>query len=432
MAKVKSSGLRNYVGRLGGSVYYMLKGQNIAREKAPEVSNPRTATQMRQRMQWGNIVGMYKCLQPYLAKKSFQNKPATWSDYNAFMSANLGSTPVYLTKDMVQNGHSLLAPYKVTEGSLPSIGLAFNAGGIGFLSDIDATSLTLGEDETIGALSEVIINDNTGWQEGDQLGFIIMMNGRTYRPYVYAFELILDKSDTRLVTEVFDIDDYPFFKSENKLGFTYEKLYNPTQGLAVACALIHSRTVSGKTSVSTQSLVLNADAMTEYNKATTEEAFNNARESYGIPTEVWLDAGYQGESGGTPSALTLKNIVAVWYNDKISEQGGNTSRFNIQPGGRNGLGVAGADTTDSTTKATCYLNQPLVEGDEYCLVFLPQGDEENFVNSQTVEAPTGKSITFEYARAGAQQITYKAGRYVICHSDAYEPDKIVVEMNVTA
>lgn len=308
MAKVKSSGLRNYVGRLGGSVYYILKGQNIAREKAPEVSNPRTATQMRQRMQWANLVAMYKCLQPYLGKKSFQNKLATWSDYNAFMSANLGATPVYLTKDMVQDGHALLAPYKVTEGSLPTIGLAYNADGIGFLSDIDATSYTLGEDESVGALSEAIINDNTGWQEGDQLGIIIMMNGRTYRPYVYAFELILDKSDTRTITEVWNLDEFPFFKTENKLGFTYENLYNPTQGLAIACAFIHSRTISGKTSVSTQSLVLNPDAMTEYRDATTEEAFNNARESYGIPTEVWLDAGYQGESG-EPAALALVSIA---------------------------------------------------------------------------------------------------------------------------
>lgn len=308
MAKVKSSGLRNYVGRLGGSVYYMLKGQNIAREKAPEVSNPRTATQMRQRMQWANLVAMYKCLQPYLGKKAFQEKPATWSDYNAFMSANLGSTPVYLTKDMVQNGHAILAPYKVTEGSLPTIGLAYNKDGIGFLSDIDASSYTLGEDESVAALSNAIIGDNTGWQEGDQLGIIIMMNGRTYRPYVYAFELILDKSDTRSITEVWNIDDFPLFKSEDKLGFSYENLSNPTQGLAVACAFIHSRTISGKTSVSTQALVLNPSGITEYNEATTEEAFNAARESYGIPTEVWLDAGYQGETG-EPAELALASVA---------------------------------------------------------------------------------------------------------------------------
>lgn len=337
MAKVKSSGLRNYVGRLGGSVYYMLKGQNIAREKAPEVSNPRTATQMRQRMQWANLVAMYKCLQPYLGKKAFQNKPATWSDYNAFMSANLGSTPVYLTKDMVQNGHALLAPYKVTEGSLPTIGLAYDASRIGFISDIIASNFVLSPDNTVAELSDAIIAENTEWQEGDQLGIIVMMNGRTYQPYVYAYELILDKSDYRLLSEVVGVDGLLFTKSGDYLGVTYEDLYNPTQGLAIACAFIHSRTISGKTSVSTQSLVLNADAMTEYKEATTEDAFNAARESYGIPTEVWLDAGYQGETA-EPAELALASVAEEVTTDAspkivLMTAGGKNKFFDPQTAG---------------------------------------------------------------------------------------------------
>lgn len=308
MAKVKSSGLRNYVGRLGGSVYYMLKGQNIAREKAPEVSNPRTATQMRQRMQWANLVAMYKCLQPYLGKKAFQNKPANWSDYNAFMSANLGSTPVYMTKEMVKHGDAILAPYKVTEGSLPSINVVHTVS-----SDTFDTNILLGEavdlTTTIGKLSELIIDNNTGWQNGDQLGIIIVQNGRMYRPYLQAFEIILDRSDARAIGDVIVTSDVFITTDEaNHLAVDGTVLVNPTQGLAFACAVIHSRTISGKTSVSTQSLVLNQSGMTEYNEATTEESFNNARESYGIPTEVWLDAGYQGESA-EPAELALASVA---------------------------------------------------------------------------------------------------------------------------
>lgn len=308
MAKVKSSGLRNYVGRLGGSVYYMLKGQNIAREKAPEVSNPRTATQMRQRMQWANLVAMYKCLQPYLGKKAFQNKLASWSDYNAFMSANLGSTPVYLTKEAVQNGVAYLAPYKVTEGSLPAIGVT--------AVDTDPffdTNLFLGEtlnsDTTIAHLSELIINNNTGWQAGDQLGIIVMQNGRLYRPFVQAFELILDLNDERTIDDWHPTPDLFLRNNEaNYFSIDPSVLENPTQGLAVAVAIIHSRTISGKTSVSTQSLVLNGSAMVEYREKITEDAFNAARESYGLPTEVWLDAGYQGETA-EPTELALASVA---------------------------------------------------------------------------------------------------------------------------
>lgn len=308
MAKVKSSGLRNYVGRLGGSVYYMLKGQNIAREKASEVSNPRTATQMRQRMQWANLVAMYKCLQPYLGKKAFQDKPATWSDYNAFMSANLGSTPVYLTKDMVQNGNAHLAPYKVTEGSLPSISYTHIRG-----KDYFETDIVLGEqiniDTPISQFSKLILDNNTGWQNGDQLGIIVMQNGRMYRPYTQAFEIILDLSDERTIEDIIPVSDLLVLASDNfKLAVDTTVLENPTQGLANAVAVIHSRTISGKTSVSTQSLALNSDAMIEYHEATTEDAFNAARESYGIPTEVWLDSGYQGETA-EPAELALASVA---------------------------------------------------------------------------------------------------------------------------
>lgn len=308
MAKVKSSGLRNYVGRLGGSVYYMLKGQNIAREKAPEVSNPRTATQMRQRMQWANLVAMYKCLQPYLGKKAFQNKPASWSDYNAFMSANLGATPVYLTKEAVQNGLTYLAPYKVTDGSLPTIGGDYRQGSNAFDTDLAlGGDMVFDDTTTIGQLSERIINNNTGWQSGDQLGIIIMQNGRMYRPYTHAFEIILDPNDVRTIPELIEYDDLLLSHSGN-LSIDVDVLENPTQGLAKAIAVIHSRTISGKTSVSTQSLVLNRSAQNDYNEKITEGAFNAARESYGIPTEVWLDAGYQGESA-EPAELALASVA---------------------------------------------------------------------------------------------------------------------------
>ena len=308
MAKVKSSGLRNYVGRLGGSVYYMLKGQNVAREKAPEVSNPRTSTQMRQRMQWANLVGMYKCIQPYLGKKAFQNKPATWSDYNAFMSANLGATPVYLTKESVQNGITYLAPYKVTEGSLPAINTRTTAAPKVFDTDI-LIGENIGPDTTVGELSYNIVENNVGWQYGDQLGIIVMQNGRMYRPYVQAIEIILNENDeTPLSDFVYSGDAFFTTNAQLYLSLDTDMLENPTQGLAVACAVIHSRTISGKTSVSTQSLVLNNSAMTEYRDRITEDAFNAARESYGIPTEVWLDAGYQGKSA-EPAALALASVA---------------------------------------------------------------------------------------------------------------------------
>jgi hypothetical protein len=408
----------------------MLKGQNIAREKAPEVSNPRTATQMRQRMQWANLVAMYKCLQPYLGKKAFQNKPATWSDYNAFMSANLGSTPVYMTKEMVKHGDAILAPYKVSEGSLPAIGLAYDEDSIGFKSDINVSSLVLGDDDSVAKLSEVIINENSAWQEGDQLGIIIMMNGRAYRPYVYAFELILDKSDTRPIAEAFGIDDYPFIKSDNKLVFTYENLYNPTQGLAIAAAFIHSRTIAGKTSVSTQALVLNSSGMTEYNEATTDDAFNNARESYGLPTEVWLDAGYQGTHGGA----VLPNLIQSFTGRYQPDDTGATLTFTITDGGENTFWPSDASAHDTKTHCTLRMLKPLdTTGDnQFCLAFLPDGNPDNAIVSPVVETEPIRVISFEFPRTSATQIQNKPGVFCLVNSDVYDVARLVAEVEVVA
>ena len=96
MAKVKSGGIRNLIGRVGGNVYYMNKGQNIARELAPAISNPQTAAQQEQRMRWANLVSFYRVNQPWMKRGAFESKKQTWSDYNAFVSANSKISPVYL------------------------------------------------------------------------------------------------------------------------------------------------------------------------------------------------------------------------------------------------------------------------------------------------------------------------------------------------
>jgi hypothetical protein len=290
--------------------------------------------------------------------------------------------------------------------------------------------LVLGDDDSVAKLSEVIINENSAWQEGDQLGIIIMMNGRAYRPYVYAFELILDKSDTRPIAEAFGIDDYPFIKSDNKLVFTYENLYNPTQGLAIAAAFIHSRTIAGKTSVSTQALVLNSSGMTEYNEATTDDAFNNARESYGLPTEVWLDAGYQGTHGGA----VLPNLIQSFTGRYQPDDTGATLTFTITDGGENTFWPSDASAHDTKTHCTLRMLKPLdTTGDnQFCLAFLPDGNPDNAIVSPVVETEPIRVISFEFPRTSATQIQNKPGVFCLVNSDVYDVARLVAEVEVVA
>ena len=314
MAKVKSAGLRNYVGRLGGNVYYINKGQNISRELAPEVSNPRTPAQMRQRLKWANIVNVYKANKGWMGHLSFENKPQTWSYYNAFMSANIGSSPVYLIKQIAEQGGGYLAPYKMTEGSLPSITYAVTAAGP-FTSSLKVNNWA--EDGSVGSLSAAIIANNPGWRSGDQLSFIFMYRTHMYRFVTYAVELILDPNSTE------PLSDYEWETANlgdvlsNDGGYL---LVDTTSGASYgdqALCMVHSRTENGKTFVSTQSFSLNDTALYSYREAGSEMAFQDAYMSYGVGDEYFLATSEQ----GLPSATTQIEAV-VFAGARATTYGG--------------------------------------------------------------------------------------------------------------
>ena len=311
MAKVKSAGLRNYVGRLGGNVYYMLNGQNIGRELAPEVSNPRSTAQMRQRMQWANLVNTYRLNQPWMGKLSFENKKQTQSDYNAFMSANVGVHPVYLTKQQAEAGRVILAPYTMTKGTLPTINMSYDGAEVVFTTDIALGNYTLGENSTVANLSDAIIGNNAGWREGDQLSVIlsdVVPSIGGPRASLYAGEIILNTNDTtplaNIPVGVLTMDQVLTNTRDTVIDINVEAI-----DAVCACCVVQSRTVSGKTSVSTQAYVLASSAQTEFDNAQTNVAFNHAADSYGLTDEPFLSS-LEGSGGGsTEQAIRLVNYA---------------------------------------------------------------------------------------------------------------------------
>lgn len=426
MAKVKSSGLRNYVGRLGGAVYYVLKGQNIARELAAEVSNPRTATQMLQRMKWANLVAMYKTSKGWMGKKSFENKKSNWSDYNAFMSANLGSASVYLTRQMVENGHCVLAPYTMTKGSLPAIGMEWDDDNESYNSDITVNNLSVSDETTIAELSDAIVDNNTDWAYGDQLSLIVMFNGRNYRPYLYAFEIIIDGDDERAISELVEGDGDVFYGINGNLCIKPSDLYNPTQGLAVACTFVHSRTTSGKTSVSTQALVLNGDGTTEYNSYRTTDAFENARESYGLGEEVFLDAGYLDGSSSTPIILnTITSFTGEYAADEDV-----TAGFTITDGGTNTFKASVQGASPEYTSISLTTELALNRDSYYCVAFIATGSTE--VLQSNADTPSGTNrCNLRVDRATSVELEGSAGTFYLVESETYERSKVVARLSVT-
>lgn len=424
MAKVKSAGLRNYVGRLGGSVYYMNKGQNIGRELAPEVSNPRTPAQMRQRMKWANLVNVYKANRSWMGHLSFETKPQTWSDYNAFMSANIGANPVYLPKTSAENGTVILAPYTMTKGALPVIGYEYAASVDGLITDIVLSSWRT--TATIGELATDIIASNPEFQYGDQLSIVLMYRGSSPVPVVDAIEIILDTNDTRELSEVSGrfaaLDEILTEDGDGHLAVILSAGVSYSQ--AAGC-IVHSRTFSGRTSVSTQSYVLNVIAQLEFQRMGTDEQFDYAAASYGLGADYFLAAGYQDAEGGGGGGSLIRSFTGVYQPDNTGE----TESFTITNGGQNTFKASSSLAISDTTTCTLVAGVDL-EGSEYSLSFNPTGGGNYSIGE--VAAPTGgRTLTFVCTRENAVNIENKAGTFALCAGDEYNPDTIVASYEVT-
>ncbi len=260
-------------GKVGNWVYARLNGQTVAKEKADKKATPtRTNAQMLTRMQWANLVNLYGAFKGTL-HPSFENKPMTKSDYNMFISANVGANPVYLTKEQARQGGCLVAAYQITRGKMPSITVEFGNNNVPE-SSIAVGSLTLGNSTTLKAFSDAIIQNNSGWMSGDQLSVYVahqMMDANTGVPRVEidAVEVTLDSAaDTTMLS---DLVETSFFSVVDGCL----ALSGPVNG---GVAFVHSRYVNGKTSVSTQFFVVQNSYLAQYQTA---GAYNNAVVSYG-------------------------------------------------------------------------------------------------------------------------------------------------------
>lgn len=424
MAKVKSAGLRNYVGKLGGNVYYMNKGQNVGRELAPEVSNPRTPAQMRQRMKWANLVNIYKANRSWMGHLSFETKKQTWSDYNAFMSANIGANPVYLIKGAAENGDAILAPYTMTKGSLPTIDYAYAAN----LDGVE-TNISIYEDPasaTIGDFSANLIEKNPEWQQGDQLSIVLMYKGVAPYPIVDAIELMIDVNDDRyfgdIASQYGTLDEIMTKTEDNYLGVHMS--VGVSFGNAAIC-IVHSRTTSGRTYVSTQAFVLNVTAQITFQQMGTDEQFQYAAASYGLGDEFFLAAAYQDMQGGGGDTGLIRSFTGTYEDDYHDEP----VAFTIVNGGRNTLRKNDKSGVSGPTPCTLVARGTLVAGADYCLAFNETGQTPTAIAASAV--PRNNTLAFQVSDTNAESIQRKAGTYSLYQSDVVEGTPVQV-WNVTA
>lgn len=365
--------LRGAKQRLAGAVLYQNNGQTLIRELAAQISNPRTASQMSQRVRLSNCVAVYRA-NKFWMKFAFEDKKAKESDYNAFIGENISNNAVALTKSEVNAGAAVAAPYTITRGSLGSIEQSL-VGQIMYTNLYLLENLELAE-TTVGEFSRQLIAANNGIVEGMQLSFIVNIqqtNNLTGVPYlvVRAYEVILDTTNTRQLSEYFPDTVYSDRRESGDQYCVSADFSDIGEG---AAAFILSHTVGGVTRVSTQSLQLYAS--TVYNQHTSSTAWQAAIESYGESTETFLDS---------KTANTAANVAGT-----ISLLSAIIGETRIYPGST----YAGPLNTGATVRLV--FSQP---------VQVASGDEQGFVNvgpANNLSALTTNSMTPEAGTRSAQ------------------------------
>lgn len=343
MAIVENFWLKDQRKRLANAVIYQAMGQTRSRKLAETITNPRTEAQMTQRVKWSNLVNLYRVNKSWM-KYAFETKKVTQSEYNKFMSLNVTGSPIYLTKALAAGGGCVVAPYQITQGSLPSIEVTpvsteFYTN-IVFPDNFDLVATT-----TVGELSTSLLANNPAIHEGDQLSFIKMtqqVNADNGIPYVVVrkYELLVNSTSSQLVKDFLPLNYIGIIQDGN-----LNRLYVKNSGLAGGFVLILSRTISGKTFVSSQKIipVNNAALIAAYSSASALQA---AIESYGENAEAFLASTYAAQGPTAPVLLSILSVqvgtdlyIPGYRYDNLPAWNNKTIKINLS----GSVSVSGAD-----------------------------------------------------------------------------------------
>lgn len=314
MAILKNLWLRGGSQKLAGAVLYTRKGETIARELAASVSNPRTTAQMSQRVKLANVVNFYRISAGWM-RGAFENKTEKQTDYNAFVSANLTGSQVYLTKQQANVGAAVIAPYRIAQGTLNPINWT-NVDTELPTSDLYVGNLELSAATTVGELSQALIANNA-LAAGMQLSLIqyIQQTDDNGTPYAVcrAYEMIINPTSNQLVNAY--IPTALLVKSAGANASLAVNTANFTGGFA----LLLSRTEGAVIKVTTASVILTSDN-TYYASYTTDAAKQSAINSYGEGNDIFLSSAIAGQMGG--SYATNANVLSIVIGGQTILNGG--------------------------------------------------------------------------------------------------------------
>ena len=378
-------------GKVGQLIYRQTKYGTVVYEAPSKASVPqRTEAQMQVRTQWGNMAAVYRQFNQTL-KKGFEGLNGKMNDYNAFIQANTNVVKVYVPKSVRLNGGSVLAPYQITRGTLPSVAMVKNSGGV-LVSDIALGALVIGPETTVADLASAVIAYNAGFEAGDQVTFFYgqqTLDSVTSIPRarIYGFKVMLNPGDSSLLWDV--VSELGFSSVDGKLGMSVAI----ADGAAV---WIHSREdgTSGL-KVSTQFLFVDSTVLAAYQGSSAMAASAN---SYGgINTSaVYLNP----KSSGAGSVVV----------NPVTPSGGSGSGSGSQGGGSTGggseQGGSGSGQQTQTVAAPTFTGE--TQFTESTQVTMSGPDGASIFYTVDGSTPTDQSLEYEEPITLSATTTVKA------------------------
>lgn len=303
MAITRSNASNSRRGRVGDTTYYTSRGRQYSRA-AVNSSNygkdaKRTTAQQTRRVKWANLVNLYKNSQEWM-KLAFENKKAGVSDYNKFMQLNIAKCTICFTKEQAASGSCVVESYQVSEGSLFPIQV--QASGDVFVTNISHGGVDLAT-ASVADFSAALVENNNFMRLGMQISFVSYQQftdaNNLPRILCTPYEVTLDANNTE-----------PLRNYMPAFAMTAQGDYIGTGANLSAGAFVYvlSETISGKTKVSTQSLVLNNNAAIIGSYSSSEQ-LQAAINSYGVDADKFLESGSTAKDA-TPQPQGI-NMVTV-------------------------------------------------------------------------------------------------------------------------
>lgn len=295
MAIIKNGLSMMMRGKVGAFSYYVSETRQIVRQAQNNSNFGSTATrspqQQSRRVMWANLVNFYSGNKAWM-KKAFEDLKPGVSVFNRFMQLNLPNAYVALTKAQAATKMWVLAPYTVSQGSLPR---PYS----GVWTAQYSTNISVTEapesNATVAQVSQAILENNSDFLNGDAIVAVKFMgtssplsawNGNPKLANFSYFEFVLNINDNRSFTEAYP--DWGFSQHmelrntqlEDVEGYTY----------------IHTRKRDGKLLVSTSNILMNEGYIEDSQSWGSSSQVTAAAESYKVEDPVMLMPG--GETRG--------------------------------------------------------------------------------------------------------------------------------------